>query len=201
MKLLYLLLLLPGLAFATGGSKDCDHPRFVEIGCGEVGPQGEQGEQGDRGPRGEQGETGPMGPQGPQGEQGPPGERGLAGLNGIDGKVPTEWIKEFHYFEERYSKYIAATEALQIHLPQDQPSRITFGISSVSGMTGIGIGYAFKNEDGQAFTFGLGTANGENVGKASFGFEFGGKSSNYVPFNECTYVGGELVLSSRCVKE
>lgn len=43
------------------------------------------------------------------------------------------------------------------------------------GTTGYGVGYAYKmdRDDNLAFTVGVGTAGGEQVGVASVGFEFG----------------------------
>jgi hypothetical protein len=85
---------------------------------------------------------------------------------------------------------------MQIHLPQDQNQRVTFGMSRIHGTTGLGVGYAYKTDrdDNLAFTLGLGTSGGEQVGKASIGFEFGGSKSSRSHRHEftCSYVGGEL---------
>ncbi len=118
--------------------------------------------------------------------------------------VDMKWIIETRSFHQRYGRWAAASEAVQIYLPQDQESRITFGVGMVDGNTGLGLGYAFKNDDGVAFTLGIGTSGGEDVGKASVGFEFGGsskKSSGYIPFSECSYVKGELNFEQKCIKE
>jgi 2',3'-cyclic-nucleotide 2'-phosphodiesterase (5'-nucleotidase family) len=88
--------------------------------------------------------------------------------------VSTEWINEVRYFNEKYSRYLAADQALQVYLPQDQQSRITFGMGRAGSNTGIGMGYAYVNEDGVALTAGIGTSGGETVGRISVGFEFGG---------------------------
>jgi len=160
------------------------------------GPPGPAGPPGPVGPPGEPGEPGPPGPTGPQGPAGPPGPQG---------EVDYTWILETRTFHEKYGRFAAAMESVQIHLPQDQHSRVTFGVGRVQGNTGLGIGYAFKNEDGLALTFGLGTSGGENVGKASVGFEFGGSSkksftaTDYKAELQCAYVGGELSLTNECV--
>lgn len=194
MKFLYLLLLLPTIAFAGGPNTDpCDHPVFVPAGCSQPG------EQGPPGPQGEQG------PPGPQGEQGPPG---VDGVDGRDGVVPTEWINEVHYFNDKFRRYLAASEALQIHLPQDQESRLTLGFGSAGNKLGFGLGYAFVNEDGVALTAGFGTSGREYIGKASIGFEFGGErgrtrltATKYKALLECSYVGGVLEADMKCVKD
>ena len=96
---------------AIATEPECNHPRFVEIGCeypgtvgpqgpigppglrGPVGPQGAPGLQGERGPQGApglQGERGPQGnpgPQGAQGQQGPAGPQGPKGDPGPQGPV------------------------------------------------------------------------------------------------------------------
>ena len=194
MKFLYALLLLPMLAFGQGN--DCDHPRFVEHGC-EVG--------GADGADGADGQNGSNGADGTNGTNGTNGIDGIDGIDGRDGVVSQKWINETHNWQSKWLRYTAANEAIQIHLPQDQKSRVTFGISRVHGNSGYAIGYAYKYEDGLAFTLGLGTSGGEQVGKASVGFEFGGNSktqftaSNYKAELECSYVNGVLSLENKCV--
>lgn len=191
---------------AAGGKGDCDHPRFQEVGCsypgdqGPVGPVGPAGPQGDKGDKGDKGDQGPRGPVGPMGPQGPAGE--------VDYERVTRLINESSWTRiTRMGKYVAATEAIQIHLPQQQDHRVTFGFSSFDGHGGMGVGYAFMNKDAVAFTFGLGTAGGETVGKASIGFEFGGTKNRpltaekYKAVLECSYVGGVLEGDAKCVKE
>jgi hypothetical protein len=73
----------------------------------------------------------------------------------------------------------------------------------------MGIGYAYMLEDDNAaaVTVGLGTSGGDWVGKASFGFEFGGQknrpltATKYKALLECSYVGGVLEGDAKCVKE
>ena len=72
-------------------------------------------------------------------------------------------------------------------------------MSRIRGTSGYGVGYAYKTDrdDSLAFTLGLGTSGGEQVGKASVGFEFGGSSSSYKPHKHnvvCTYANDELEL-------
>ena len=197
LTLIALLFAVP--AFATNDG-DCDHPQFQEVGCdyGEQGPQGPQGETGETGATGATGATGPAGPTGPQGEQGIQGEQGPQGIQGDPGKdgvVDQTGIIETRRWQSKWYNYTAATEAIQIHLPQDQTSRVTFGMSRVRGTSGYAVGYAYKNEKGVAFTLGLGTSGGEQVGKASVGFEFGGRSKpSHRHETTCSYVGGELSM-------
>jgi len=210
MKFLQLLalagVLVTGTAFATGND-DCDHPRFQEVGCSYPGDQGDQGDQGEQGEQGETGETGAtgatgdtgatgaQGEQGIQGEQGTQGIQGVAGERGQAGVVSTTWITETRNWQSKWLHYAAADNAIQVHLPQDQDSRVTFGIAQIHGETGYAVGYAYKTDrkDALAFTLGIGTSGGQQVGKASVGFEFGGrKSTRHQHQYTCTYVKGEL---------
>ena len=180
----------------ANASEDCDHPRFVEHGCGEVGPPGEDGQDGqdgatgpagadgDQGERGPTGETGETGAQGQQGEQ---GETGAQGIQGIPGTVPTEWLTttttsiENNYnivnkWRRELQDVAAAQSAMTVHLPHDQTSRLTTNLSQVGGSTGIGVGYAYMmdNERNTSFTAAVGYAGSETVITGSVGFEFGG---------------------------
>jgi hypothetical protein len=199
MKTLQLIaiLFLTTTVYAWDDEMDCDHPRFQEVGCtypGEQGPPGEQGEQGEQGP------------PGPQGEQGPPGPQGLQGEPGV---VDQSWINETRNWQSKLLHTAAANDAIQVHLPQDQASRVTFGVAQSFGETGYAVSYAYMTdrEDRLAFTLGLGTSGGEEVGKASVGFEFGGSArdvkpaSNYKAELECSYVNGVLTLDNKCVLE
>jgi hypothetical protein len=183
--LLSLSLSTPSLAYATWGKE---------------GPQGEQGE---RGPRGHEGEKGDRGKTGAKGDTGATGPRGPAG------EIPNTWItqyNEINHFNIKYGKYLAASEAIQIHLPQNQSSRLTFGLGRARSETGLAVGYAYMTEDNIAVTAGLGTSGGEYVGKVSMGFEFGGgnrkskAADTYRAELECAYVGGNLTADLSCVK-
>ena len=205
MKQLLLLafLMLPITAFATD---DCSHPVFVQVGCGEPGPAGPPGPSGPPGEPGEPGPQGPPGPEGPPGPAGPPGPQGEPGV--VDYERVNRLVNETYYHRlGDFGKTIAASEAIQIHLPQVQDHRVTFGVSSFDGHSGMGIGYAFMNEDAVAFTVGLGTAGGDTVGKASVGFEFGGSknrpltANKYKAYLECSFVGGVLEGDAKCVKD
>ncbi len=189
-----LLLIFPVITYA---GNDCDHPRFQEVGCSYPGDQGPPGP---AGPPGEQGPPGPVGPPGPRGEQGPPGEVDYTEIN--------KFINNYYYSKfGEFSKDVAAMSAVQIHLPQEQDHRLTFGVSYLDSHTGMGVGYAYMNEDAIAFTVGLGTAGGDFVGKASVGFEFGGTknrpltATKYKAKLECAYVGGKLTADLKCEKE
>jgi hypothetical protein len=86
------LVLVAVPVFAQGNNDgNCDHPVFVEVGCGEpgppgpVGPPGPPGDPGPAGPPGPPGEPGPSGPPGDPGPAGPPGEPGPVGPPGEPG--------------------------------------------------------------------------------------------------------------------
>ena len=178
-----LLLLFSAGAFAT----DCEHPRFLERGCGEEGPPGPAGPPGPQGPPGQDGQDGEQGPPGPMGPQGPAGPMGPQGPQGEPGVVDQTWITETRYRFDEFRHYSAAYSSIQIHLPQDKGSRLTAGVGRSHGETGYGLGYAYKwddRDDNLAFTFGVGTSGGEEAYKASLGFEFGGdRGVTYDPDN------------------
>jgi hypothetical protein len=71
----------------------------------------------------------------------------------------------------------AASAAMQVHLPQDQMSRLTLSISDLNNTTGYGIGYAYMldNKRNTALTLSVGHAGEETAVRGSFGFEFGGQ--------------------------
>lgn len=187
--LVLLSALLAGTAQATWNNGPCSHPVFVTHDClqeqmpddgqdganGQDGAPGPQGEAGPMGPQGPQGEAGPMGPQGPQGPIGPQGKPGPRGPQGEPGEVPTDWITEVRTFNSTYAKYLAASNAIQIHLPQDATSRLTLGTAYHDGYTGWGIGYGYRCHDCErdlALTFGIGKSGDEVSAKASIGWEF-----------------------------
>ena len=173
----------------AGGNGECDHPRFVEIGCGEPGPPGETGPPG---PPGEDGADGRDGADGVDGVDGRDGVDGVDGRDGADGAVgpqgppgtvPTEWILETrNYYSNVNRWYEAAREAAAAQaamlspLPQNQTSRLTFGMANVRSTTGYSVNYAYKldNDRNSAFTLSLGVAGDETAVRGSFGFEFGG---------------------------
>jgi len=68
---------------------------------------------------------------------------------------------------------MAAVSALDIDLPQDRGHRITATGSRVHGTSGVGLGYAYMNEDGVALKAGFARAGGESVVKVGVSFEFG----------------------------
>ena len=206
------------LAYATQAKADnepCSHPVFQEVGCtyesgeqGPPGPTGPQGDPGPAGPPGPQGEPGPQGvpgPQGPQGPMGPAGPPGEVNLSEVNTLINNTYYSRFGDF----GKDVAAMNAIQIHLPQVQDHRVTFGVSSFDGHGGMGIGYAYmmESDNAAAVTVGLGTAGGDWVGKASVGFEFGGSknrpltASKYKAILECSFVGGVLEGDAKCVRD
>ncbi len=178
MRYLILLFCLLSLqVWATGDHDDDCGRHHTHPECeGPVGPQGPQGARGkpgvrgpkgDRGPQGYRGLPGPVGPQGPQGERGPIGP---------PGEVPTEWIINVNKWTEEIREAAAAEAAMQVHLPQDQTQRVTFGMSRLDGETGLGFGYAYMMDDerNSAVTLSLGRSGDETAVRGSFGFEFGG---------------------------
>ena len=159
---------------------DCDHPRFLEHGCGY------EGEDGADGADGIDGQDGSDGRDGVDGINGTNGIDGIDGLNGADGVVSETWINETRNHFETVEHYVAAMNSIQINLPQDASSRFTLAGSTFRGATGIGLGYAYKmdREDNLAFTVGIGTSGGEQVGTASVGFEFGAKRMRYDSYDD-----------------
>lgn len=143
----------------------------------------------DRNPHHCDGETGPPGPAGPPGPQGPPGEDGQDGqdgrdgMDGMDGEVPMEFIINTNRWMRAFRDASAAEAAMQVHLPQDQTSRLTFGMSRLNSTSGYAVGYSYMldNERNAALTFAVGIAGDETAAKASFGFEFGGPRKMEIP--------------------
>jgi hypothetical protein len=72
---------------------------------------------------------------------------------------------------------------MQVHLPQEQHSRLTIGMSRVDGKSGIGIGYAYmlKDENRAALTIAVGQSGSETTVQGGFGFEFGGSRKMSLP--------------------
>ena len=191
--LIILLVLFSTPAFAGGnGDGECDHPVFIEVGCGEPGPagppgpSGPPGEPGPAGPPGPSGPPGEPGPAGPPGPQGPPGEPGPAGPPGPQGpqgepgvvdynKVTSLIDESYSYRFGRFTDYMAAVSALDIDLPRDEGHRITATGSKVHGTTGVGIGYAYMDDKGVAFKAGIARAGDENIVKVGVSFEFGNR--------------------------
>lgn len=145
------------------------------------------GEDGIDGIDGIDGADGADGIDGIDGLDGIDGIDGLNGIDGIDGAIgprglrgdpgkPWGGLSEFiNRSHGEFYKYLAATSAAQIYLPQYNDERITFGVSTVGGRTGVGIGYAKLLDSGRdeiAFTLSLGVSGGEVAGTASLGFEF-----------------------------
>ena len=159
--------------WATGNDDDCGRHHTHPECEGQVGPVGPAGPAGPVGPVGPRGPSGPSGPVGPVGPQGPQGERGPIGP---PGEVPIEWITNVNHWTEEIRESAAALAAMQNPLPQDQVSRVTFGMSRLNGETGLGVGYAYKMDDerNSAVTLSVGRSGDETAVRGSFGFEFGG---------------------------
>lgn len=66
---------------------------------------------------------------------------------------------------------------MQVHLPHDQSSRVTMGMSRIHNTTGLAVGYAYMMDDERntALTIAVGHAGSETAVRGSFGFEFGGQ--------------------------
>ena len=56
---------------------------------------------------------------------------------------------------------MAASAALDIDLPQSGNHRVSVMGSNVSGTTGVGVGYAYRDEDGVALKLGIATAGSD----------------------------------------
>lgn len=184
----HLLLVLSGLtAYADNWNQEsCSHPRFQEVGCtypGEQGPPGVDGsdgidgQDGAPGADGQDGAPGPTGPQGERGPIGPAGQPGERGPQGPPGEIPTEWINNVNHLYDEQNSYLAATQAMQVYLPQEQIFRLSFNMSHVGGRTGYGAGFAYMVDDDSrtALTLAVGRASDETAVAGSVSFEFGGQ--------------------------
>ena len=171
MKLFIALILMFSIpAFAGDDDHGCPPGHEHINSCDDDHGQGPPGEDG------QDGRDGVDGQDGIDGIDGIDGRDGVDGRDGMDGIVSNKWIIETRKWQSKWSNYTAAMESIQIHLPQDQHSRLTGGISTINGQTGFGFGYAyvFDNARSVALTIGIGTSGSEQVGKVSVGFEFGG---------------------------
>jgi hypothetical protein len=189
-------------AFATDWD-DCDHPRFLEHGCGYEGEDGADGMDGEDGADGADGMDGQDGRDGIDGVDGRDGIDGINGLAGADGVVDETWITETRNKYSVFRHQVAAMNAIQINLPQDASSRLTLAGSTFDGVSGIGLGYAYKmdREDNLSFTVGIGTSGGEEVGIASVGFEFGSKRMNRDRYDDTRLEQRLADLENRFVDE
>ena len=171
-KLLTLVLILfaPIVYAMPGGGGD-----------GVDGIDGQDGADGIDGVDGIDGIDGIDGVNGIDGIDGIDGVNGLDGLDGNNGVNGAPGLRGFRGLQGRaaddFRDYLAATTAAQIYLPQGfhQNSRITFGVSRVNGVTGLGIGYAYAlpyDKDNAALTLSLGVAGNKVAGTVSVGFEF-----------------------------
>ena len=165
-----------GVRLAKADNSECDHPRFQEVGCAYPGEQGPPGQDGKDGEDGEDGIDGIDGIDGKDGRDGIDGINGINGVNGKDGEVPIEWINNVTKLYNESREAAAAAAAMQVYLPQEQTSRLTFGMSRLQGETGLGVGYAYMLDDDRrsALTLSVGHAGSETAIRGSFGFEFGG---------------------------
>jgi hypothetical protein len=60
-------------------------------------------------------------------------------------------------------RYLAASTALDIPLPQQGNHRLSLTGSQVGGTTGVGVGYAYKDEDGVGLKIGIATAGSDTT--------------------------------------
>lgn len=132
---------------------------------GERGAKGDAGADGRDGIDGRDGVDGADGKDGVDGKDGTNGRDGVDGVDGRDGRDAREWRNEF-------SRFLAATNALDIHLPNGAGNRVTLGASKVRGMYGVGFGFAGQNEEGKAFTIGVARSGSETLVKGSVSIEF-----------------------------
>lgn len=202
LKLVCVVLLLSLSIGAQAKNKPCSHPQFVEKNCPVVaGPPGADGQDGADGIDGADGLDGADGSDGAPGAQGP---QGMPGVDGKDGKDGTPGVKgdkgdtgdqgpqgevgpkwdagedvqqlraEMRAYNDDVASYVAATESVQIHLPQEKNFRMTLATGRAFGQQGVGLGIAARADDESrtAFSFGVGRANGKTVTKAAISFEF-----------------------------
>lgn len=155
-----LLLVMAFPAYAT--DDDCDHPKFVQKGCETPGPAGPPGP------------SGPPGPAGPPGPPGPPGEvpRAFIDETKRDLLALKDYRNHVNYRLGSFEKYLAASSALDIDLPRDKGSRLTVTGANASGTAGLGLGYAYMNEDGVALKAGVAFSGDESVTKIGVSWEF-----------------------------
>lgn len=174
--LLLAVIVVVGMTNVAWGTdwNECDHPRFLEKGCGYEGEDGADGK------------DGLDGRDGKDGTNGVDGRDGVDGKNGRDGEVPTEWINNVYNLFDESRDYLAATVAMQVYLPQEQTSRLTFSGSRVGNTTGLGVGYAYMmdNSRNTALTLAVGRAGGETAVSGSIGFEFGGQRKMVIEIAE-----------------
>ena len=202
---LMLMLIIPNSVYGSGG-KDCDHPRFLEKGCGYEGGDGEDGADGKDGRDGIDGIDGRDGADGKDGRDGIDGLNGADGKDGrdgIDGKVPTEWITNVNTLFDESRDYAAAAAAMRVDLPQYQKSRLTVSSSLVNGRLGMGFGYAYMIDDemNSGLTLSVGHAGSETAIQGSYGFEFGGTRGMRVDMSSIAPSRAPIVLIAEPVPE
>lgn len=174
---LLLFLLLPLVLQADPGHDKCKGSKPCEI-PGPPGPPGADGI------------------DGIDGIDGVDGRDGIDGVDGVDGKdavIPIEWYDTFNNANKWHRTAIdvaAAQQAMQVYLPQDQKSRMTFGMSRVGNTTGAGFGYAYmmNNDMNTALTVAVGVAGSETAVSVSAGFEFGGVRRIVIPVEKIIYM-------------
>lgn len=167
-----LLLGFSAAASATGEKEPCSHPVFVTHACLDtVVTDGQDGQDGQDGSDGQDGKDGRDGQDGQDGIDGIDGQDGRDGIDGIDGVVPSDWINQL----DNFRRYSMALDAAQAYLPQNKNSRFTLGASQGMHQLGVGLGYAYVDQDDDnrlAFTIALGFSGDHVAARASVGFEF-----------------------------
>jgi hypothetical protein len=171
---------------ALAANDPCDHQVFDELGCGVVpdhdhdlivGPAGPPGADGSDGQDGRDGVDGVDGANGLDGADGKDGRDGVDGIDGIDGRDADSSLyanarAEARDWHNEMKDYVAASTAIQIHLPQTKSFRMTLGTARIDGQQGVAVGFAAKLDEEVALTFGLGTSGGETVATGALSFEF-----------------------------
>lgn len=157
-------------------------PQGPQGNVGPQGPKGDKGEQGAKGVRGDRGVAGPRGPTGPMGGVGPKGDKGdrgdkgrdgIDGRNGKDGRDGLDYAgPSYRTMREEFSHFIAASSAIQVHLPRTSTNRATANVIYVDGTAGVGFGYARSLDENSDLTFGVGTSGGEYVFQLGVSGEF-----------------------------
>jgi len=94
----------------------------------------------------------------------------VAGADGRDGRDYQG--PSYRDMRSEFTDFIAASSAIQMHLPQHKTSRVTANLIHVGGSTGVGFGYARKYGEDSDVTFGVGTSGGKHVVQFGISGEF-----------------------------
>lgn len=147
---LALMFSAPVMANGNPNSEPCSHPVFMTHDCNITGAPGADGK---------------------DGVDGRDGIDGVNGINGIDGVIPNGWFDQL----DKLGRYSLALDAAHAYLPMYKNSRFTLSAAQGYHQLGVGIGYAYVDQDDDnklAFTIAIGGSRDVSAAKVSIGFEF-----------------------------